>query len=167
MKNIAINTLEYTGIVTLSQYIGSRKIKLAEMHNAGGNSLFEFFANCLAGEFDIAEFNRPAKIMLLSRIANTNEYVSASAFIGLLSKPEKIYQSGMCKVRYSFVLSRDILQSSLSNFTHIGLYSHTATSADISNFAAICEINKDRWSNISESALLAVDWELNISNVNS
>ena len=59
MKNTAINTLKYTGIVTLSQYIGSKKRQIARMHNEGGDALFRFLANCLAGDFTTAKLTMP------------------------------------------------------------------------------------------------------------
>ena len=167
MKNVAVNSLKYTGIVTLSQYIGNKKIKVDEIHNAGGSTLFDFFAYCLLGDFDIAAHSRPKRIMLLSRPEGTSEYVSASGFLDVYSKPEKLFKSNMCTVRYSFILSRDFLQSSDSSFTHIGLYGSNALASDVANFAAVCKINKDRWNNMSESSLLVVDWELNISNASS
>ena len=68
MKNTAINTLNYTGIVSLSQCIGNRKIKIAQMHNTGGASLFNFLANCLIGNFTTAKINYPTKIKLINRI---------------------------------------------------------------------------------------------------
>ena len=87
--------LAYTGIVTLSQYIGTKKIKLAQMYNKGGDSLFTFISDCLTGDFDIARLNRPTKIMLLNCSKENDDsgntininYESASGFIYLVSKP--------------------------------------------------------------------------------
>lgn len=170
MKNTAINTLKYTGIVTISQYIGSKKIKLAQTHNAGGNSLFNFLADCLVGDFSIAALNRPTKIRLLnySETKDTatgkkiENYTPVSDFLYLYTKPEKVYNISKGIVRYSFVISRDILES--SDFNSIGLYNDSATELETENFAAFCEINIPR-TEILASSLLVVDWELIISNM--
>ena len=56
IKGIAKSSLEYTGIVNLSQYINGKKFTIAQLHNAGGKPLFEFLADCLVGDFEIAKF---------------------------------------------------------------------------------------------------------------
>jgi hypothetical protein len=172
MKNTAINTLKYTGIVTISQYIGSKKIKLAQTHNAGGNSLFNFLADCLVGDFSIATLNRPTKIRLLNHSTTidlaTNKtvetYTPVSDFLYLYTKPEKVYDISKGIVRYSFAISRDTLES--GDFNSIGLYNDSATGSDTENFAAFCEIEIPR-TEILASSLLVVDWELIISNMSS
>ena len=80
-KNKAINTFTYTGVVTLSQYIGSKKIQVAQVHNAGGASLFEFLADCLIGDIEIAQTKRPTKIKLIyhSKIDDVDYYESVSS----------------------------------------------------------------------------------------
>ena len=45
MTNTAVNTLTYTGIVTLSQYIENKKVKIGQTHNKGGAPLFKFLSN--------------------------------------------------------------------------------------------------------------------------
>ena len=74
MKNIATNTLGYTGIVTLSQYINSKKIKIAQVHNEGSYPLFNFLSDCLLGDFSIAALALPNKIMLLKK--DDNDYTA-------------------------------------------------------------------------------------------
>jgi hypothetical protein len=176
MKNTAINTLEYTGIVTLSQYIGSKKIEIARIANAGGNPLFTFLADCLAGDFDVAKLNRPKKIMLLKRTAHEStdgetatsyDYESKSYFIDIRNKPEKVYteeKKGL--VRYSFMISRDILEG--AEFNGIGLYTESAKDSDLANFAAFCEVTDSigKPNSLSSSSVLVIDWELSISNKN-
>ena len=88
MRNITRDNLKYTGIVTLSQYIDGQKMLIKKIQNEGGKSLFDFFTDCLMGEFDLAKFKRPVKIKLLS--LEGSEYFSKSSFIYLLSRPEKI-----------------------------------------------------------------------------
>jgi hypothetical protein len=162
MKNTAINTLGYTGMVTISQYIGTKKVEIAKIHNAGGNPLFNFLADCLKGDFDVAKVSRPTKIMLLTRVVDgeSYSYVPASRFIYLRSKPEKVYSTTEGIVRYSFMISRDILTS--TDFNGIGLYADSATKDDISKFSAFCEI-KDLGT-VTNSSVLVLDWELVVHN---
>jgi hypothetical protein len=168
MKNTAINTLKYTGEVTLSQYIGQKKYRVAQLHNAGGNALFNFLADCLIGEFNIAKANRPTKIMLISRSADGPdgyEYRGVSGFIYLLTNPEKVYNvedtDAICRVRYSFIIPQDMIEgiNSLDKLG-IGLYSDAEKSPEA--FAAYCEFDVSASSLVNTA--LVVDWELIISN---
>lgn len=168
MKNTAINALEYTGIVTLSQYIGSKKVKIAQVQNSGAYSLFNFLSDCLLGDFEVAAFNRPTKIMLLNTVKTDENgeavnpyYESRSNFIYLLSKPEKIYNSSKGTVRYSFVVARDLLEG--TTFNSIGLYADSADQGSPDNFAAVVNVSLNAQSLVTSSALV-IDWELNISN---
>lgn len=170
MKNTAINTLGYTGIVTLSQYIGNKKIKIAQMHNSGGNPLFNFLSDCLVGDFDVAALSRPTKIMLLKGSEEKDDtngtvsmrYEKASTFMFLRTKPEKVYNKSKGIVRYSFQVSKDFLAN--NTFNYIGLYNNSASEQDLDKFAAICPVDLPT-STLSSSAILIVDWELIISNI--
>ena len=162
MKNTALNQLHYTGIVTLSQYNGEEKLELKKVHNAGGNGLFNFLADCLIGDFDIASMTIPSKIMLLTYNDN-KELEKASGFIYKMSKPEKLYTdaTGESTVRYSFQITRDVLEG--ARFDGIGLYTKNTSEIDCQKYAAFCNItHKDI--NLSASSVLVVDWELTISN---
>lgn len=175
MKNTAINTLGYTGTVTLSRYIGSKKIKIAQVHNTGGSPLFDFFSECLLGNFDVAKIIRPNKIMFLKyedivdEATNTEArvYSRVSGIVSALTAPEKVYSldNNKSTVRYSFMVSRDMLES-LSDFNSIGLYTNNSTEDDYANFAAFCPVNITK-NDISSSSVLVIDWELSISNKNS
>lgn len=162
MKNIALNTLRYTGVVTLSQYVNSKKIKIAQIHNEGGNPLFSFLTDCLLGDFELAKLDRPTKIMLLLKNTTENEttYTSASGFVYLIGKPEKISKTASSGVRYSFVVPRDMIES--AQYDSIGLYTNSTSESDCNNYAAVCDL--DITDDISSSAALVIDWELNISN---
>ncbi len=181
MKNTAINTLNYTGIVTLSQYIGSQRIELARKHNSGGSPLFDFLADCLIGNFTMAKLLRPTKIMLVKRTENKDpttgavssySYESKSGFIYLLTKPEKIYSSTQCKVRYSFIVPKDQLES-ITDYKDLGIGLYTNAVADsatdsgsLENYAAFCLLdNNDLSKSTRIGAALVVDWELIISNI--
>ena len=184
MKNIATNTLSYTGIVTLSQYIGTKKIELAQIHNTGGSSLFSFLADCLRGNFDYAKVNYPAKIKLLEQEvidvdSHKYNYNSLSGFIFLRTPPELgtvpegESSSGQCRVKYSFMIPRDLIaiianEPSGSRGLGLGLYSRGALESEPENFAAFClltELSLSR-NNLMNASLL-VDWELIISNANN
>ena len=160
VKSMATNHLEYTGIVKLSQYIKNKKIAVAEIHNEGGIALFNFIADCLIGDFDIAKSDWKMGIRLLnidehgnlSRLDNTD-------FIFLLAKPEKVYDENEGIVRYSFIIPQEYFAG--TSFNAIGLYLNK--SADIDDYAAYCGVDTGDW-NISLSSVLVLDWELHISN---
>lgn len=162
MKNKALNTLGYTGIVTLSRNVGSKKIKIAQVHNTGASSLFDFLSDCLIGEFEVARLTRPAKIKLL--YVDGSSYSSASGFIGLLTKPVKVHEPNQSRIRYSFVIPRDYLEGIDSfNSLGLGLYANGALDSKLEDFSAFCALDLDK--NALTGASLVVDWELVISNV--
>lgn len=174
MKNIARNTLNYAGIVTLSRQIGNKNIKVAEVHNTGGASLFSFLASCLSWDFSSAYANRPAKIKLLSYNKDPDgdgkdSYTPVSGFIFARTSPEVISGTGECRVRYSFTVPRDLVESipqSSSDFG-IGLYAHNAEEDDTKNFIAFCSLTTDNdtlMSNTLVNSSLLVDWELLVTN---
>jgi hypothetical protein len=165
MKNTATNTLSYSGIVTLSQQIGKNKVVITKAHNTGGESLFNFLADCLVGKLESA--NVPTKIKLVNREKYDDanyKYESASGFVFLRSPAEKTKTtSGECCVRYSFIIPRDILENIANIETlGIGLYARSASEVDPENFIAFCPV-KFNVGQIINSSLL-VDWDLIISN---
>ena len=167
MKNRALNTLKYTGIVTLSQCIGSNKFQIAQIHNVGKNPLFNFLTDCLIGNFDTARASLPTKIMLLKEIVKDSttgekDYESKSDFIYLTSKPEK--GSSVGTVKYSFIVPRAYVEGDM--FNGIGLYTNATSEEEFNKFAAFCRVDLNQ-ANLSSSAVLVVDWELTISNSNS
>ena len=164
MKNKAINTLEYTGVVRLSQYIGSKKVEVAKLQNEGSYSLFNFFADCLVGDFEVAQINRPTKIMLLQKDSKTSEFTSKSGFIFQTSKPEKVYDTAKGTVRYCFIIPKDLISSiKPETVTHIGLYANSATDGEETNFSALVGVDLTN-DDLASAAAVLVDWELNISN---
>lgn len=177
MKSKSINNLFYTGIVTLSQCTGNKKVPVVRLHNTGGNLLFDFLANCLTGDFEQAMINQPNKIMLLSvnDTALTGSEFSGTAtdiepvsdFIYLLTKPERVGTENSCTVRYSFSIASEYLMR--KNFNCIGLYTDKVTAKNegnsyLNNFVALCLIGTDELDAIPSSSRLVIDWELNISN---
>lgn len=163
IKGSTISALGYTGIVQLSQYTGTRKTLLTRVHNEGGKALFDYLARCLQGDFSQVTVDRPAKIMLLNIDADGNKTKAInSGFIYIVSEPELVYSTTEGIVKYSFIISPDMLIG--TNFNAIGLYAASATESDLDNVAACCSINFDR-DNLSLSSVLIVDWELHISNL--
>lgn len=160
VKSTAMNHLGYTGIVKLSQYIGNKKIAVAEIHNEGGMALFNFLTDCLVGDFDIAKSGLELGIRLLNADEEgTLSKLDNTDFIFLLSKPEKVYSETEGIVQYSFIIPQEYFAG--TNFNAIGLYLNRY--ADIDDYAAYCEVDTSNWS-ISISSVLVLNWELHISN---
>ena len=161
MKNIATNKLDYSGVVTLSTRIGSKKVQLKNVNNSGNSQLFDFLSDCLVGNFDTAKLTMPAMIKLLNK-NDEGGYTSASGFVYLRSMPEKIIdpKSNSCIVVYSFEIPYDQVIKA-GPFSHIGLYSANSRVSDIENYSAICEVNV---AENSISSVLLVDWKLTIEN---
>lgn len=167
MKSKILNTLSYTGTVTLSRYVGSKKIEIAQIHNTGGAMLFDFLSDCLIDDFTAAESKRPTKIKVLNRTAidGTYSYTSASGFIHLLTKPEKISKDNQSCVRYSFLIPRDVINNiDSTDGLALGLYAKKALNdeSDVENFSACCDINAAK--SLFNNTSLVVDWELSITN---
>jgi hypothetical protein len=162
IKGKAINSLSYTGIVRLSQYTNGKKVTIAEEHNEGGKILFNFLADCLVGDFDIARQDRPTKILLLREEDGNLAKASNTSFIYLLTRPEKVYsKENECVIRYSFIIPQEYFIG--TNFNAIGLYAESADEYNVSDYAAYCYVEANEWS-ISRSSVLILDWELHISN---
>lgn len=163
IKGTTINSLKYTGIVTISQCTGTKKTILSRSSNTGGISLFTYFADCLLGDFDVASLNRPTKIMLLniddSGIITKEQNAT---FITLLTKPEKVYSETEGIVRYSFIVPQDQIIG--TNFNAVGLYAASATDADLYNYAACSRIVDLDRNSMALSSVLTLDWELHITN---
>ena len=173
MRNTAINSLRYTGIVTVSQCIGSKKIELVKYNNTGSTTLFNFITDCLLGDFETAKANRPTKIMLLEYVqtdANNQQleepyHKSKSGFIYLLNKPEKVYDDVNGIVRYSFKITRDMREG--TSFDSIGLYANSTDDIHLENWAAMVHGVKLNGLGTSQtSSALIIDWELHITNNN-
>lgn len=164
IKGSTVSTLGYTGIVTLSQYAGTRKTVLTRTHNEGGQALFNYLARCLQGDFSSVAVDRPAKIMLLNIDADGNKTKAInSGFIYITAEPQLVYSTTESIVKYSFIISPDMLIG--TNFNAIGLYAASATESDLDNIAACCNVNFEQQDSLSLSSVLVVDWELHISNL--
>lgn len=167
MKNMILNTINYTGLVTLSKQIGNAKMPIAQIHNAGGTPLFEFIAECLAGNMEIAKAIRPTKVMLLKSNDLTN-FEDLSGTFYLITKPEKLTSNSKHGIgaRYSFLLPKDLIENITAfDNVYLALYSDatdTTRSQELANYAAICKLEVIK--NTIVNAALAVDWDLTVSN---
>lgn len=173
MNSTATNNIGYSGVVTLSKYVKSKKVQIAKMHNEGRKPLFNFLAECLLGNFDAAAVLRPTKIMLLNITTDNKEEIisSSSGFISYVTIPERADSSSIdgAVIKYSFIVPRAILQATTheGGFTHIGLFNET--DSDEMSPAAVVEINKEdaNMTALTSSAVLVVDWELSLQPINS
>jgi hypothetical protein len=163
MKNIAKNTISYTGVVTISRYSNDKKIEIMKVHNQGRNPLFDFLADCLVGDYTKASISIPDKIMLLKASEDDTQLTASSGFIHVLTPPEKITREHESCARYSFLVTSDKIEKS---FNRIGLYTKAATDDinELWNYAAYCNINEINNTGRSAAAALVIDWELIISN---
>ena len=166
MKSTVINTLKYTGMVTLSQYIGTKKVKLVQKHNRGGNALFNFLTDCLVGDFTKAKAASPNKIVLLGK-GTDEEYIPKSGVIYLLSPAEKFYDEDEgWKVRYSFMVPKDQVEATTFIDLSIGLYNSTFDdkTGNLLNYVALFELDPKEVPSVLTNTALVIDWELSISN---
>ena len=161
IKSSTKSNISYTGMVTLSQYAGGRKVTTAKIHNTGGAPLFNFITDCLAADFTMAKLSSPYQILLIKTSDNGDSLdllnATTSDFITILTKPEKIDTN---TVRYSFIVPQDAVAD--LTFNAIGLYPKTATLSDITNYYALCKVKNP--TTVSTSSVLVVDWDLTISN---
>ena len=167
MKNIARNTLTYTGNVTLSQYIGSKKVVVGKIHNSGGKTLFDFLVSCFTGDFITANTLLPRKIALFT--AETTDDGVLSRIVekcgewGLLSPARKVDSTeDNSSVRYSFSIPFEII-SPITSFekAYVGLY--TEFEDDCMNYMAYFSLH-DLDRSLFLNTALVVDWELQITN---
>ena len=165
MSNTATNNLTYTGIVTISQYINDKKIQIAKVQNTGGIALFNFFANCLIWNTADAKNDLPARIKLINK-SSSGEYSSASGFIFKRNVEKIVDNLGECRVRFTFMVPRDLLED-IPNISTLSLGLYSAYENDLSNYIAICELG-DAGLDLTRAELthasLLVDWELVIAN---
>ncbi len=167
MKNIARNTLAYVGDVTLSQYVGSKKVKIGHVHNKGGKPLFDFLASCFTGDFATANTLLPRKIWLFEAEFN-NDTIKDGTFKdhstqGILSPARKSDSTeNASSVRYSFSIPYTYI-TSLDTFEHayIGLYTEHEENPD--NYLAYFSLSTLNRSLFLNTALV-IDWELQVTN---
>ena len=118
-------------------------------------------ADCLAGNYDSASADSPIKILLLNKSKDGTLTKMPNAEFLYLTTRERVYSASEGVTRYSFIIPQDMVAG--ADFNAVGLYTASATEADINDFAACCTIDFNR-SNLSLSSVLVLDWELHIAN---
>lgn len=172
----------YSGKVTVT-VVDDRKVVSRKVgHNAGGQPLFLFLAQCLCGNYENAEQSQPLKIKLFynktETVADAKTNISkwnvteASSFIfvntaGTIeeNKTKNGYKAILhFRVPFSFVTHNEINQICLyaqneSNPKNYSAYYLFTNSDDATKLAPI-KVN-----NQQASYNLIIEWELSISNV--
>lgn len=196
-KNTKLNrtaTIGYRGDVKFSTYIGKHLISSKAYKNEGATPLFNFLANCLAGNFPAAYQKRPYKIRLLKVVGETpNDAIMPQAlkentavdrycsdFIMMTSAPEVIIQetssSQSCKVSFSFTFPSSYVNYSGANV--IAIYGPGVT--DPAEYSAYYKLTKEvadgnitrkEWDPIirdfeddEANKIFAVEWTMTLAN---
>lgn len=181
-QTIYTDGLGYEGKVTLTLKSNNRVIQTKTYTNAGTAQLFKFLGYCLLGAYEEARGLLPTKIMLLRNSSNGINYTSASVnpraveprseFRGRSQIPLIVSDSieKQVKVIYSFEVPKSAIGG---KFNQIALYGADVPKDEEENFSAfyflvddygaIAELDPSLW---SDTTVLLIDWELNISNKN-
>ncbi len=170
MKSNAVNSLKYAGIVTLSlQYKGTNvKKQIYQKHNAGTSKLFNFFTDCLIGDWELAKLERPTKIRLLNvtSVAGQEKVTPVSDFLYLVNtNPEKLFNEDIRGevVRFTFIVPSTMLGAA---FNRIGLYANDVGIDEPKKYSAYCDydLGNNNKALYGASSVLVVDWDLRLSN---
>jgi len=165
MKNIARNTLTYSGKVTLSQWVGSKKIVVGQTHNSGGKLLFDFLASCFIGDFGGAYSKLPRQIGIYTE---KNGLISSGHKFPLIAAAKQVESTAKnSTVRYSFSIPFEVI-SSISSFenVYIGLYPENPINPDAAyaDYLANFSLRDLKKSSFFLNSALVVDWDLQIIN---
>lgn len=165
MDSTALNTISYTGQVNLAWYSNGKKMPFAQIHNIGGNTLFDFIVDCLLGDFTKASKEKPAKVALLNAAKDpSGEHITRSSlwvWVTETTIPTVIPHANGCTIRYSFIIPQEYITS---NFNSIGLYPTHINDTALDKYCAICEVKGQTNFNFNAATALAVDWDLNFTN---
>ena len=159
-----MNSLTYTGNVTVSIVKNKTIIKTYHGHNSGSKELFHFFAYALAGKYKIAESLRPLRIMLFEKTTDKPEGQAVSNYIGINvpTTVEATTDNTSYKATLHFLIPYTYITGNkvdiyklypLNSADALAIFDAEAAgqAIDLSN------INKAKYS-------LIVDWELLVSN---
>jgi hypothetical protein len=172
IKNATKNTFTYSGKVTLSQYIGTKKVVIGQTNNSGGKPLFDFLVNCFTGNFNTAKVLLPRKIGLY--IKNTDGNISGYDFYGLITPAKKVNSTASNgTVRYSFSIPFEVI-SGIDSFAEafIGLYPENPVvisndaNDEYENYLANFSL-KDLNRSLFLNSALVVDWDLQVGNAST
>ncbi len=175
LKTLNNQSVNYKGIVKVSIVNGQNKtISTNTYYNNGTNNLFNFIANCIAGNYINHEKYRPCKIALYKAAASgsniKSEYrVSNFIFQDGAAKVKNINsdKTSGCEVIYHFRIPFVQLTSS-ENVVSAALWP-SIFSENNNEYSAIVNLNPviEIPENVSTNWTIIVDWTLQISNAPS
>ena len=126
-------------------------------------------ANCIAGDFTNCKAGCPTRIRLLSREIGSGggyDYSSVSGFIFKQNSNVIVDKLGECRVRFSFMIPRDLLEN-ITNIETLGLGLYNTRYSELDSFVAFCAIGTSGLelsrAELTHASLL-VDWDIVIAN---
>ena len=177
-KGKSATKVRYSGNITGKLMLGDIVVKKFNLHNSGGNALFQFLVMCLAGEYSTVDPMRPAKIMLFN---NNNMNISSGAELSqetdITPLPTHSASNFLATTSAATIKDSSIVLHFIVPFTNItqtsineiGLYG--ANIQDVSNYSALFMITdaEGKVSPIEASGQLSnmalmLDWELSFIN---
>lgn len=186
--------LSYSGTVKLYACQNNKKFFLGQYKNTGGSSLFDFFTQCLTGNFIEAAKLLPKQICLLNttvqkeggkEVVSLYEWVSQNStkdistaqliieprtgYIAQRDLPVPVPQAGTAAVCFNFMVPASLIYDAegiKDGINSVGLYTAQATEAnDVDNFLALCVLNlNDYTSELAASSYMLLEWYLTIEN---
>lgn len=172
IKGKAELDLQYVGRVSIKLAAGNKVLSTLATHNTGGTALFNYLVLCLAGEYAVAERQRPLKIKLFQHSGNptgnieltTDQNDEASNFIAMTSAPTIKEKSIILHyiIPFSQITKDKIDQICLYGVGETSNQNYSAGFLIKDDNGALAPITITKaMSNLS----LILDWELSIGNV--
>ena len=175
LKTLNNQGVNYKGIVKVSIVNGQNKtISTNTYHNNGTNNLFNFIANCIAGNYINHEKYRPCKIALYKAAESGSNIKSACRVSNFIfqdgAAKVKNISSGIasgCEVIYHFRIPFVQLTSG-ANVVSAALWP-SIFSENNNEYSAAVNFNPEIEipANVSTNWTIIVDWTLQISNAPS
>ena len=169
----------YKGKVTLNLYDSDRKktINTVQVHNTGTVHMFNFLANCLIAQWNVAQANYPSRIVIFKTEAgeetfDPDKWKSENAITpdtGILQSSipllETDYDKQTCSVKFHFRIPTSLI-SQVGSAGKIGLYSRMIT---LNEPLAYVFISSEEQSALAAAAnnphlVIILDWVLTIPN---
>ena len=168
-KSVINDTFQYTGTVTLKTIKGGKVTSSKTYHNNGGNELFNFLYNCLAGKY--IDSSRPAYIVAYYKDAGENKYTANGSLNTISATIIEASSTEPACIEYRFILPY------LSAYTSTGIdgfavynssknpISASAGDNVSTDYSMILELNENKKINKDETTLVV--WRLQIENKNN
>lgn len=163
------NQLAYEGTVRMRVVDHGHTLYSTTLKNKGTKKLFEFLSLCLVGTYTPSLV--PKRLRLLYTAPGTRQ--ACSSFVSFSKAPTTETRGDSAIAVLSFVVPRSYIYSAVDGngeehaFNQIGLYTETEYNLeemyayyDISE-AEAQKMNPASW---SQTSLLIIDWELQLSN---